>query len=367
MSQYSIVDESRSRGLEFVSRIHRMRMLGTVLCTLPIASVLLERSAPAWLWALLALNVLLWPQVALLLGRRARDPVAAEFRALMLDSAFGGAWIASMAVSAAPAAVFITLLTADKIASGGWRLLGRTTLSLVAGFALAWAALGFEFAPVSSQRTLLACIPFLFLYTVVLSSVTHRLKRQVEEKNRELHRLARMDPVMQVPNRPHFESSAVVELARFHRSGRQASLLLIDIDQFKLINDRHGHGMGDIVLKRVAALLKEAVREVDLPARYGGDEFAVLLVDTDSTRAQAVAERIRQQLMQQAFDNAPELTCTLSIGVAEATRNYHTLDAWVQAADAALYCAKAAGRNRIEVGPQETGTTRRLRIGIRAA
>lgn len=117
----------------------------------------------------------------------------------------------------------------------------------------------------------------------------------------------------------------------------------------------------------MAALLKDAVREVDLPARYGGDEFAVLLVETDAMRAQAVAERIREQVMQESFRGTPGLACTLSIGVAEASRNYRALDAWVQAADAALYSAKAAGRNRVCLAPQDAGsTTRRLRLGFRA-
>lgn len=347
MSQYSIVEDVRPKGLRFVARIHRMRMLGALLCVLPIASVLLERSAsPAW-WVLLALNALAWPQLALWMGRRARDPVATEFRSLVADSAFGGAWVAAMAVSAAPAALFATLLTADKIAAGGNRLLGRSTVALLGGFAITWALLGFPFQPLTSSRTLLACVPFMFVYTVALSTLTYRLRGQVVEQNRELHRLSRMDPVMQVPNRPHFEAVAALELSRFHRSARPASLLLVDVDHFKSINDRHGHVAGDIVLKRIAAILRETVRDVDLPARYGGDEFAVLLVDSDTQRAAAVAGRLRQQVAQQVFANRPGLACSISIGVAEAGHEHTTLDAWVQAADAALYHAKAAGRNQV--------------------
>ena len=351
MSAFIIEQDLRPKGLRFVSRIHRMRMLGTLLCTLPIASVLLEQSASAVFWWLLAANAFLWPQLALWAGRRARDPVAAEFRSLALDSAFGGAWIAVMAASAGPAAVFVTLLTADKIAAGGVRLLARSTVALVAGFAVAWIALGLPFQPVSSTRTLLACLPFMFLYTVALSTLTSRLRGQVVRQNRELQRLARMDPVMQVPNRPYFEALATLELSRFHRSGRCASMLLVDVDHFKVVNDRHGHGMGDTVLKRIAAILRETVRDIDLPARYGGDEFAVLLVDSDRARALAVADRIRQQVSRQVFADHPGLVITLSIGVAEVAPDHTTLDAWVQAADDALYRAKAAGRNQVCASP----------------
>ncbi len=348
-SPYTIDPNLSPKGLRFVTRIHRMRMLGTLLCALPIASVLAERSAPALAWILLSLNVLLWPHLALWLGRRAKDPVATEFRSLVMDSVCGGAWIAAMAVSAIPAAVFVTLLTADRIAAGGWRLVGKATVGLVAGFLGTWLALGLPFEPQSSTRTMLATVPFMFLYTVALSSLTSRLRAQVVRQNRDLHRLTRMDPVMQVANRPYFEAVAMLELSRFHRSGRPAALLLIDVDHFKVINDRYGHGMGDTVLKRLAAILSETVRDVDLPARYGGDEFAVLLVDTDREAAAGIAERLRQQVEQEVFADQPALRVTLSIGVAQVTGRHASLDSWVHSTDAALYRAKAAGRNQVAV------------------
>lgn len=343
----AIVEELRSRDLQFVRRIHHMRRLGTVLCMLPIASVLAEREAGAALWVLLAANVLLWPPLSLRVCLRARDPVRAEFRCLMLDSAFGGAWIAAMALSAAPSAVFVAMLTADKITAGGWPLAARCTAAGLAGFALAWTLLGFPYQPQSSHRTLLLCFPFLLVYALVLSLLTHRLMRRIFEQNRELARLSRTDPTMQLPNRPHFESIASRELARFRRYGRPASILLVDVDHFKTVNDRYGHGMGDVVLKGVAAVLRDNVRDVDLPARYGGDEFAVLLVDSDAATATASAERILRQVRALRFDAEPGLACTLSIGVAELSHDFASLEQWVQAADAALYRAKAAGRDRV--------------------
>ena len=139
MPHYNVGQDLHRNGMRFVTRIHRMRMLGTLLCTLPIASVLLERSAPAADWWLLALNALLWPQMALWMGRRARDPVATEFRSLTMDSAFGGAWIAAMAVSAAPAVVFATLLGATTLTLG-WRRhrAFHAWLLLVPGLVLVW-------------------------------------------------------------------------------------------------------------------------------------------------------------------------------------------------------------------------------------
>ncbi|WP_165967300.1 diguanylate cyclase [Luteimonas aestuarii] len=347
MQHHAIAEELRARDLQFVRRIHRMRVLGVLLCMLPIASVLAERDAPGFWWLLLALNVMLWPPLAYRICRRARDPVEAQFRCLMLDSTFGGAWIAAMALSAAPTALFLAMLTADKIAAGGWSLAIRCTLAGLAGFAATWILLGFPYQPESSHRTLLLSFPFMFVYAIVLSVLTHRLMRRIFEQNRELARLNRTDPAMQLPNRPHFESIASRELARFHRYGRPTSILLVDVDHFKTINDRYGHGMGDVVLKGIAGVLRDSVRDVDLPARYGGDEFAVLLVDSDTPTALACAERMLRQVRALEFDAEPGLRCTLSIGVAELSPDYPALEHWIRAADAALYRAKAAGRDRV--------------------
>ena len=343
-------DERRVRELQFVRRVHRMRMLGTVLCALPIASVLDERAAgwPAWL--LLALNALLWPQLANLYSRRARGPATAQFRCLLLDSAASGAWIAAMALAAAPSALFLTMAIADKIAAGGWRLVRRASVAMVLAFLAVWGLLGLPFQPLTSHRTLLLCGPFLFVYTVSLSLIADRLGNRIRVQNRELERRSRTDPAMQMPNRPHFESVAAQELSHFHRSQRATVLVLLDVDNFKSINDRYGHVTGDAVLKRVATLLRESVRDTDLSARWGGDEFALLLVDTALPQAVEVAERIHRDAAALRFAE-PGLSCTLSIGVAAAKPGIATLDAWVRVADAALYRAKAAGRNRVVQAP----------------
>lgn len=347
MPYYADTDDVRARDLRLVGRIHRMRVAGAVLSALPVASVLFERAAPAGYWLMFAANVLVWPIVSYAVSRRARDPVRTEFHCLVADSAFGGAWIAAMAVSVVPAAVFATLLTADKIAAGGWPLLRRAAPAMLAGFGLTWAAVGFPFEPGSSPRTVLATIPFLFAYTVALSALTAELGRRVVHQNRELARLSRIDPIVQLPNRPHFEDRVRAEIQRCRRTGRPACLLLADIDLFKTINDQRGHAAGDEVLKQIARLLRENVREIDTPARYGGDEFALLLTETAAQDGAVVAERIRAQAEALSFESAADLRCTLSIGLAEYSAGYASLDQWIRAADAALYRAKAAGRNHV--------------------
>ena len=323
-NQTDIAERARGPVAQFIRRIYRMRMLGTVLCALPIASVLLERGAPPWLWWLLLVNMLAWPHLAYLWARRAREPLAAEHRNLVLDAAFGGLWLAAIAVSPLPAAVIVTVLTTDRMAAGGWRLLRRSSLAL-----------------------LLACIPLLFGYNVALSIVTHRLGKTISRQNRQLEQLNLTDASSGLPNRRHFDASAVQAHTLYRRHARPATLLLVDIDHFKAINDRYGHGVGDEVLKAIADVLREQVRPSDVPARIGGDEFAVLLNGTGAGYAQEIGERIRAAIAAVAFDATPGLACTVSVGVAEVRDQHDTMQQWMRDADIALYRAKAAGRNRV--------------------
>lgn len=346
----STADSPRTPALRFVSRIHRMRMLGTLLCALPIASVLLERGAPGWLWTALLLNMLVWPQIAWWLAGRARDPAAAEYRNLVLDAAAGGAWIAAIGVSLLPTAVLLSVLTADRFAAGGWRLVARALPALLVGFAITWLLAGRPFAPDTSMRTVVACLPLMFGYHLALSVVTWRLGRTIARQNRELERITRTDSASNLPNRRHFDTRAVHAFKLFQRSGRQAVLLLVDIDNFKATNDRYGHSMGDLVLRRVGEVLRGVATGDDVPGRFGGDEFALLLSPADRERALAVAERVRIGVADLVFEAEPGMRCTVSVGLAETRSAHAALADWIRDVDAALYRAKAGGRNRVEAG-----------------
>ena len=162
-----------------------------------------------------------------------------------------------------------------------------------------------------------------------------------------LARQTRVDASTGILNRPSWEAAVESELRRFKRGGASASLMMIDIDHFKTINDEHGHLAGDEVIRAAAAVIQSCIREVDVAGRYGGDEFGLLLVHTGTHAALVAAERIRQRLAETAFDRAPGVRCTLSIGVATATRAMEDVHAWISEADSALYQAKTLGRNRI--------------------
>ena len=148
-------------------------------------------------------------------------------------------------------------------------------------------------------------------------------------------------------NRRGWNEAMAAELARHARTRRPAVLMLVDVDNLKEVNDTHGHLLGDAVLRTVADVLRAATRDIDTPARYGGDEFGVLLAETDLRGALEVAERVRTQFLAERPAESAEQACTLSIGLAEADVSVVTADEWLRRADAAMYRAKA-GRNRVE-------------------
>ena len=173
-------------------------------------------------------------------------------------------------------------------------------------------------------------------------------------ENARLHRIvkdqAHVDGLTGLANRRRSEEALSSELARTTRFGSPLSVVMTDLDNFKAVNDEHGHPVGDTVLRRFARLLAGSVRDVDVAARWGGEEFLLILPGTDAEGAMRLAERIRARLEETTL-LTPEgipIVATASFGVAAAGEEELSAEALVAAADAALYAAKRAGRNRVE-------------------
>lgn len=169
---------------------------------------------------------------------------------------------------------------------------------------------------------------------------THRLRV-------ELERQARQDPLTGALNRRALSERAASELGRAHRHQRPCGLVAMDLDKFKAINDTGGHDLGDRVLQHFADLVRATHRDSDHFARLGGEEFVLLLPDTDQQGAVQMAERIRQALNGQASPDLPRYTC--SFGVATLGDAADSFEAMVKRADEALYRAKTGGRDRVEL------------------
>jgi diguanylate cyclase (GGDEF)-like protein len=166
--------------------------------------------------------------------------------------------------------------------------------------------------------------------------------------------LSSRDALTGLANRRAFELALSREIDRVARSGEPALLLTLDIDHFKRVNDTWGHNAGDQVLRAVAAALIDSVRPMDLVARVGGEEFAIILPNCASAFGETVAERVRRRVERMPVAVAPgqQISCTVSIGGAFAPQWVRSTAAlWVERADQQLYLAKAQGRNLVRLEP----------------
>lgn len=338
-----IADELRRA----MRRSHVLRALGLALGAVMVGTVLFRHHAPAPVWGLLAVYVLVWPHAVWLLARRSERPVATDRRWLAVDAAMIGVWIALMQFNLLPSVLLAVMFAMTMVAIGGGALLLRGTLVQVAACGIAAAIDGLAVAPATDLPELLAAIPLLVVFPMALSVIMYALAQRVRQQNRVLREMSTIDGLSGLFNRRHWEDVVNALLTARHRP--EAVMLLIDIDHFKRVNDQHGHTVGDDVVRMVGTMIRESLREGDLAGRYGGDEFCVVLRDADAGAAERVAERIRSRVACALVKGVSGLHCTLSIGVAQGRAEFRNVAEWVKETDAALYRAKLSGRNRFVV------------------
>jgi diguanylate cyclase (GGDEF)-like protein len=170
--------------------------------------------------------------------------------------------------------------------------------------------------------------------------------RDLQEENLSLRSLSLNDNLTDLFNRRFFRSQLEIEMSRTKRTGHNCSLMMIDLDNFKLLNDTFGHLEGDRFLAEFAGVMKENVRSTDLIYRYGGDEFSVLMPETSAFEALKTGERFRKKLMAMPQKTSPGIS--LSIGISEYTPySSFDMDDFVHSADLAMYEAKKGGKNRV--------------------
>jgi diguanylate cyclase (GGDEF)-like protein len=213
-----------------------------------------------------------------------------------------------------------------------------------------------------------AAIDYLSNVKQLLTNPTIVERAQLEKTERS----AITDALTLLYNRRHFMRALGLEVRRSQRYSQPLSVLMLDLDEFKQLNDRHGHLFGDLVLERVGQVLRRAVRQADVPCRFGGEEFAVILPETDRLGAHAVAERIRQRVERAFAERAVEtelVRVTISGGIASYPEDGREIAELIAAADQALYASKSRGKNVISLYHSERRTAIRYpaRSGAKAS
>lgn len=207
--------------------------------------------------------------------------------------------------------------------------------------------------PIDPSVLLVAAIVPMIVAPLASSAMVNLLF-ELDEAHRTVHEQSITDALTGVHNRRHFFEAAQVEFARAQRRGSPVSLLMIDGDNFKRINDIYGHLCGDQVLQQIAWACRDSVRGHDLVARLGGEEFAVLLAEAGAAEAHRVAERIRHRIAESELTYAGQrVSFTVSIGVAVWQPTATPLEQVMNRADQALYRAKRMGKNRVELAELE--------------
>lgn len=355
----------RIRSLRFVRRMFFMRQLGTFLCFLPILSVLLEQAASDLTLLLLTLNAFLWPAIAYMASVKSRDLVKVEQLSLTIDTLWGGIWVAIMGISPIPSLIILAIQISDRYAAGGWKQLRPALFAFFVAFFITWAICGYPIRLTFSAQTVWLSVPLATVYLVALSILSRHLTVRLRNKTRELERVALLDPRLHIPNRRLFEQRLASTLLQTQRGTISAYLVLLDVDDFKQVNDNYGHEAGDFLLAEVSEAIRDVISSKDVPARFGGDELAVIVYDSNERDVAQLARQVIARVESIRLPSDEVYRCTISMGIA-AAKSASSSSEWLRNADHALYDIKRNGKNGFSISRKAAQAKRTVEPGTEA-
>ncbi len=328
-----------------------------------------ESGAPASTWAFLVGLFFVYPHLAYRRALRASNPVRAEVQHFAADALLYGV---ATGLARFPVWITFSLVTAATVnltAFRGWSGALLAVAMLAVGALLGGIAEGLQVAPDMAWPATLLCMASLLLYLLIVAEAAHArsfqlhtarmrmregegaLQRQLEENRAlqaQLREQANRDPMTGLYNRRFLTSTLARDLAWARRENKPLTVVIVDIDHFKRINDTWGHGVGDEVIKAVAAHLSLGTRSSDAVCRHGGEEFLVLMPGMPHEVALRKAELWRAEIGAQSVETEQgAVSVGVSIGVATFPTDATDEDALIAAADRALYAAKRSGRDRV--------------------
>lgn len=352
---------SGQQGVHWTVRMNRRnRSFFYALLFFTLAAHLRTLHAPTWAWVLLAVQFLVYPQFAYWRAKRSEHQRTAEMHNLLIDSVLGGLWSGALGLPLWITFAMFAGNCMNLIVFYGYSGVPRLAACMGGGIVLVLLTGQFELHTATDGLTTLACMLSLTLFLIAFAHdgyaramAQHRSHEQLRQQFEEIRSLqtqlqdqAVRDPLTGLFNRRHLDAVLAPELARCRAARASLSLLMIDIDHFKHINDTRGHAAGDAMLQTLAQLLLRHVRPQDVACRHGGEEFLLMLTDTPLAVARGRAEAIRQAFAatQVRFGDRI-LSATLSCGVASFPQHGQEPLVLIECADHALYTAKLEGRN----------------------
>ena len=355
---------------------YRVRVAAFLLAGVPIGLHMWPGKYGLLLWALFVLQFLVYPHAVQWLTRRTPGPVATERNNLIIDSAIFGAWAAGLGF---PLWISVALFLATLLSHTITRGLAGVVICFIAvssGALASTTVIAFHVSTDTAGLVTLASIVGLAIYMSLMGiefftyirqlhevkSAVDRQKSTLEEANAALHsqidkihdlqeklrEQANRDSLTGLFNRRYLEGTLERELARGRREAAPLTMLLLDIDHFKLVNDTYGHQAGDEVLRAFGALLAEHARTEDIVCRYGGEEFLMVMPKMPLVIARERAAALLKLVQSQTVSFGElRIRITTSIGIAAIPEHSDTAEGLIRCADEALYLAKRNGRNRV--------------------
>lgn len=342
-------DEHHRSGIRLARRLRLPRAAGLAFLFFPVASVLTAQSVNGVWWLLLVGWAFVWPHLAWQLAMRSANPHHNEMFNLKVDAIMAGVWIGLMGVNAMPTAALVMMMSMNLMGVGGIRLCGTGSLMTALAALVTQQLMHIPAGFISTPLEVWLALPGIVGYPMLFAWVSFRTTSRLVEHKRRLELMNTLDGMTGVYNRRHWEVLLRTEFENCRRYHRSATILLIDIDHFKGINDTWGHDVGDQAILAVTRQLQLTLRASDMIGRFGGDEFAVIMSGTPAENAIAAMSRVHERLAELRLPGAPQVKLCISVGVAPLTTSMVHYQEWLKAADIALYKAKNAGRNRTEV------------------
>jgi diguanylate cyclase (GGDEF)-like protein len=294
---------------------------------------------------------LLWPHLALIATSKSSNGKRQEEINIHFDAFFTCLVLLAVPIYSFASTIIIVLIT-NAIFVGGYRLMLTTLLVILMTIFLGQSILPEQLLIDEQYSTIISSSIFLLIYFSLFALSVHQLTRELLKLNTKVKKLSLTDPLTSCYNRLYLDDNLDKEIQRAYRYKNPLTVLFVDLDHFKNINDQHGHNVGDIVLKKFVQLATVCIRhEVDWVARYGGEEFIIVLPNTRAENGAVTANRIREKVSQYDFILAGKsVPVSCSFGVSEINFNEEfNAQRLTSNADKALYKAKEKGRNRVEI------------------